>query len=197
MAEDLSKRKKVGDVYRSGSFAKAKKKGLKVSDLKKGQLKRAQTVGGKKITARQVKRATNVANRTNISDTSFVKGQGVMKDGKLFTGSVTLASGKTAQYVKGRRVVAGAKKAAVTKPKGRVDSGASKDKSTKKTISGPMIQAGIRKKYTYNPAMANKAGVEGPKGGSTPGRDKRPYTSADRSKRIMDILNKRRPRNSR
>jgi hypothetical protein len=110
MAEDLSKRKKVGDVYRSGSFAKAKKKGLKVSDLKKSQLKRAQTVGGKKITARQVKRATNVANKTNISDTSFVKGQGVMKDGKLLTGSVTLASGKTAQYVKGRRVVAGPKK---------------------------------------------------------------------------------------
>jgi len=114
MAEDLSKRGKVGDVYRSGSFAKAKKKGLKVSDLKKSQLKRAQTVGGKKITARQVKRATNVANKTNISDTSFVKGQGVMKNGKLLTGSVTLASGKTARYVKGRRVVAGAKKAPST-----------------------------------------------------------------------------------
>ena len=179
MAEDLSKRGKVGDVYRSGSFTKAKKKGLKVSDLKKSQLKRAQTVGGKKITARQVKRATNVANETNISDTKFVKGQGVLgPNGKPLTGSVTLASGKTAQYVKGRRVVAGAKKA----PSGGGGGGGGRtvtkaspySATKKKTYSNNTVGANVRERTPskvgpMSAAQANKLGAEGAKGRLKPG----------------------------
>lgn len=178
MAEDLSKRGKVGDVYRSGSFTKAKKKGLKVSDLKKSQLKRAQTVGGKKITARQVKRATNVANKTNISDTKFVKGQGVLgPNGKPLTGSVTLASGKTAQYVKGRRVVASKKAPPKTTRGGSTggNSGGTKaspySATKKKTYSNNTVGSNIRERTptSKTPASASNMGAEGPKGRLRPG----------------------------
>ena len=166
MAEDLSKRGKVGDVYRSGSFAKAKKKGLKTSALNKAQLKRAQTVGGKKITARQVKRATNAKNKTSISDTKFVKGQGVIgPNGKPLTGSVTLASGKTAQYVKGRRVVA-SKKAPVTTRRGGGGggSGVATPPRGKGTVTRvpPSVrgEGGGGSLSTY---QANRLGAESPK----------------------------------
>ena len=166
MAEDLSKRGKVGDVYRSGSFAKAKKKGLKTSALNKTQLKRAQTVGGKKITARQVKRATNAKNKTSISDTKFVKGQGVIgPNGKPLTGSVTLASGKTAQYVKGRRVVA-SKKAPVTTRRGGGGGGSGvatpqRGKGTVTRVSPSDRQEGAGGSLSVS--RANQLGVEGPK----------------------------------
>lgn len=107
---DLSKRGKVGDVYRSGSFKKAKKRGMKTADLTKAQLKRATTARGKKVSQKAVKRATAKRNETDISQTQFEKGKGVTKNGRLFTGTVKLASGKTATYVRGRRVVAGPKK---------------------------------------------------------------------------------------
>lgn len=110
--EDLSGRGQKGGVYRSGSFAKAKKRGMKTADLTKGQLKRATTARGKKVSQKAVKRATAKRNATDISQTQFEKGRGVTKGGKLFTGTVKLASGKTATYVRGRRVVAGKKPAA-------------------------------------------------------------------------------------
>lgn len=183
MAEDLSKRGKVGDVYRSGSFAKAKKKGLKTSNLNKTQLKRAQTVGGKKITARQVKRATSAKNKTSMSDTKFVKGQGVLgPNGKPLTGSVTLASGKTAQYVKGRRVVA-SKKAPVTTRRGGGGGGSGvatppRGKGTVTRVSpsdrGEGSGGGGLSAY-----KANKLGVEGPKYSVAQRKEKNygPYTS--------------------
>lgn len=113
--EDLSKRGKVGGVYRSGSF-----KGKKAANLSKAQLKRATTARGKKVSQKAVTKATS-AKRTSISQTQFEKGRGVTKDGKLFTGRVKLASGKTATYVRGRRVVAGKKAAAPAR--GRSGSG--------------------------------------------------------------------------
>lgn len=110
--ENLSGRGQKGGVYRSGSFAKAKKRGMKTADLTKGQLKRATTARGKKVSQRQVAKATKKTARADISETQFEKGRGVTKGGKLFTGTVKLASGKTATYVRGRRVVAGKKPAA-------------------------------------------------------------------------------------
>ena len=106
MADDLSKRGMVGGVYRSGRF-----KGKKAADLTKAQLKRAETARGKKVSQKQVRKATSRVT-TDISRTKFEKGRGVTKNGRLFTGTVKLASGKTATYVKGRRVVAGKKRSA-------------------------------------------------------------------------------------
>lgn len=208
MAEDLSKRGKVGNVYRSGSFTKAKKKGLKVSDLKKSQLKRAQTVRGKKITARQIKRATNVANKTDISKTQFVKGQGVLgPNGKPLTGSVTLASGKTAQYVKGRRVVAAKKAPAKPSSGGTTTKRSPYSATKKKTYSNSTVGSNIRERTpnkvgTMTAAQANKLGVEGPKGRLKPGSKPKlsPYEknrarlnpNLRRSIRIEKLLNKNR-----
>ena len=105
--EDLSKRGKKDGVYRSGSFKKAKKKGYKVANLKKKQIKRGKA-GGNKVTKKQAAKAQS--NTVNISDTRFVKGEGVKVGDKLFTGNVKLASGKTAHYVNGRRVMSGGPK---------------------------------------------------------------------------------------
>lgn len=105
--EDLSKRGKKDGVYRSGSFKKAKKKGYKVVGLNKKQIKRGKA-GGKKVTKNQASAAQS--NTVNISDTRFVKGEGVKVGDKLFTGNVKLASGKTAHYVNGRRVMSGGPK---------------------------------------------------------------------------------------
>jgi len=102
MAEDLSKRGKVGDVYRSGSYKKAKKSGFKTAGLSSDQMKKATTLKGKKVSAAQMKKAGVLQ---KIENTKFVKGKGVVgPGGKAFTGSVILASGKSASYVKGRRI---------------------------------------------------------------------------------------------
>lgn len=106
--EDLSKRGMKDGVYRSGSFKKAKKKGYKVANLTKKQVKRGKA-GGKKVTDAQAKAAQK--NVVQISDTKFVRGEGVKgPDGKLLTGKVQLASGKMAHYVNGRRVKSGGPK---------------------------------------------------------------------------------------
>lgn len=110
--EDLTGRGQKGGVYRSGSFAKAKKRGAKTANLTKKDLSRAQTARGKKVSQRQVTKATKKTARANISETQFEKGRGVTRNGKLFTGTVKLASGKRATYVRGRRVVAGKKSTA-------------------------------------------------------------------------------------
>ncbi len=105
--EDLSKRGMKDGKYRSGSFKKAKKRGMKVVDLKMKQVKRGKA-GGKKVTNKEAKAAQK--NVVQISDTKFVKGEGVMgPNGKPLTGKVELASGKMAHYVRGRRVMAGGK----------------------------------------------------------------------------------------
>ena len=106
--EDLSKRGMKDGVYRSGSFKKAKKKGFKVANLKKKQVRRGTYGKGKKVTKKQAKAAQS--NTVDISQTKFTKGEGVTVDGKLFTGNVKLASGKTAHYVNGRRVMSGGPK---------------------------------------------------------------------------------------
>ncbi len=105
--EDLSKRGMKDGKYRSGSFKKAKKRGMKVADLKKKQVRRGKA-GGRKVTDTEAKAAQK--NVVQISDTKFVKGEGVMgPNGKPLTGKVELASGKMAHYVRGRRVMAGGK----------------------------------------------------------------------------------------
>ena len=94
--------------YRSGSFKKAKKRGYKVANLKKKQVRRGKA-GGKNVTKKQANAADK--NVVQISDTKFVKGKGVMgPNGKPLTGKVQLASGKMAHYVNGRRVMAGGPK---------------------------------------------------------------------------------------
>lgn len=104
--EDLSKRGMKDGKYRSGSFKKAKKRGFKVANLKKKQVRRGKA-GGKNVNKKQAKAAQS--NTVDISKTKFTKGEGVTVDGKLFTGNVKLASGKTAHYVNGRRVMSGGK----------------------------------------------------------------------------------------
>lgn len=135
--EDLSKRGKVGGVYRSGSFAKAKKRGAKTANLTKKDLSRAQTARGKKVSQRQVAKATKKTARADISETQFEKGRGVTRNGKLFTGTVKLASGKTATYVRGRRVVAGKKSTSAGRggSGGRSTSTTTSRPSTKKTTT--------------------------------------------------------------
>ena len=113
--EDLSKRGMKDGKYRSGSFKKAKKRGFKVANLKKKQVRRGKA-GGKNVTKKQA--AAAQSNTVDISKTKFTKGEGVTVDGKLFTGNVKLASGKTAHYVNGRRVMSGG-----PKPKGRSGGG--------------------------------------------------------------------------
>lgn len=108
MAQDLSKRGKVGNVYRSGSYKKAAKKGYKTTGLTRKQMSKVTTLKGKALTKKQKTRASELK---SISDTKWVKGKGVVgKNGKAFTGTVQLASGKTASYVKGRRVGVNTKK---------------------------------------------------------------------------------------
>lgn len=108
--EDLSKRGKVGDVYRSGSYKKAARRGFKTAGLTSKEMGKATTLRGKKLTAKQRTRASELK---DISQTRWEKGRGVVdKSGKAFTGTVMLASGKTASYVKGRRVGIGPKKKA-------------------------------------------------------------------------------------
>ena len=147
--EDLSKRGKIGETYRSGKF-----KGKKAADLSKAQLKRATTARGKKVSQKAVTRATKAKNMANISDTQFVKGKGVMKGGKLFTGQVKLASGKTATYVKGRRVVAGKKSA------GGGTGGGGKGSNIPTTRVTPQQR---QENARRTPESYNRQGAEGPR----------------------------------
>jgi len=116
MAEDLSERGMKGGVYRSGKYKKAKKRGYKVAGLTRKEMGKATTLKGKKLTAAQRRKASELK---DISQTKWVKGKGVVgPGGKAFTGTVQLASGKTASYVKGRRVGVGPKKKPATGGRG-------------------------------------------------------------------------------
>jgi hypothetical protein len=102
VADDLSKRRKVGDVYRSGSYKKAQKRGYKTAGLSNEKFKKATTLKGQKLTAAQ---RAKVGELKKIGETRWEKGKGVVgPGGKAFTGTVQLASGKTASYFRGRRV---------------------------------------------------------------------------------------------
>lgn len=136
MAQDLSGRGMVGGTYRSGKY-----KG-KTTNLTKKQVtagKRVGSAGKPGIKKAEAKKATST--KINISDTSWksasertgprAKGGIVVgKDGKPITGTVTLASGKTATYVRGKRVQAAAKK---TAPPKRTGGGGSTGKGTTAT----------------------------------------------------------------
>ncbi len=116
MAQDLSKRGKVGDVYRGGTYKKTK---FKTAGLSSNQMKKATTLKGKKVSASQMKKAGELK---PISSTKWVEGKGVVgPGGKAFTGTVQLASGKTASYVKGRRI--GVASTKPSKPAGNGRSG--------------------------------------------------------------------------
>jgi hypothetical protein len=141
MAQDLSKRGKVGDVYRGGSYKKASKAGYKTAGLSSAQMKKATTLKGKKISASQMKKAGELK---PISSTTFVKGKGVVgPGGKAFTGTVQLASGKTASYVKGRRIGVGpAKKSAPPKRTGNAPASPRRNPpSGGKPVSGTSVKA--------------------------------------------------------
>ena len=87
---------------RSGQFKKAQKRGFKVSGLTREQSMKQTTLKGKKLSAAQLRKANELK---DIGTTTFTKGKGVTgPGGKAFTGSVTLASGKTASYFQGRRI---------------------------------------------------------------------------------------------
>lgn len=166
--EDLTGRGQKGGVYRSGKFAKAKKRGAKTANLTKSDLSRAQTARGKKVSQRQVAKATKKTARADISETQFEKGRGVTRNGKLFTGTVKLASGKRATYVRGRRVVAGKKPAARGGSGGRSTSTTTSPPSTKKTTttrvspsqrgegSGSRSTAGTPRGYVHDSFIASQ-----------------------------------------
>jgi len=136
MAQDLSKRGKVGDVYRGGSYKKAKARGYKTAGLSADQMKKATTLKGKKVSAGQMKKAGVLK---DISSTRWEKGKGVVgPGGKAFTGTVQLASGKTASYVKGRRVGVGpAKKAATPTRRSTTTRSTTPSKPTTKKVAKP------------------------------------------------------------
>ena len=104
-------RGKVGDVYRSGKY-----KG-KTTDLSKKQVAGARRVGSAGRSGVGKKEAKAAMKSVSISDTTWKKASertgprakgGILvgKDGKAITGTVTLASGKKATYVRGKRVQA-------------------------------------------------------------------------------------------
>lgn len=141
---------------RSGQYKKAKKAGYKVAGLTAEQSKRATTLKGKKVSAAQLKKA-NVLK--DIGTTRWEKGKGVVgPGGKAFTGSVILASGKTATYVKGRRVGVqtkprsggGTGSAPASPPSGGGDTG-KKPSYRSYTKSQRMIQGQINKNQSAKP----------------------------------------------
>jgi hypothetical protein len=162
--EDLSKRGMKDGKYRSGSFKKAKKKGFKVANLKKKQVRRGKA-GGKNVNKKQAKAAQS--NTVDISKTKFTKGEGVTVDGKLFTGNVKLASGKTAHYVNGRRVMSGPPKP--KKPKYRGGSGGS---------------GGSSGRTGQSSSAANR-------GGATAADYKKAYGKEPTRQQLIDFANKR------
>ncbi len=122
MAEDLSKRGKVKGQYRSGGYKKQRAKGRQVSGLTKKQVaagRRVGKAGRSKVTKKEAKASYK---NIDISQTRWksagertgprAKGGIVVdKSGKPITGTVKLASGKTATYVRGKRVTYKAKPA--------------------------------------------------------------------------------------
>ena len=172
----LKKGKKVaGAAYSVGNY-----KG-KTLNLKKKQL----TAAGRKAAAVRGGKEVNISNTKYDSSTKKVLGP----KGNPLTGKVDLGGGNIAIYKNGVRVKA---KTPPTASRGRGGGGGGGStkvtpppKTQKKTASGPIIAAGVRRNYTQNTAMAIKAGAEGPKGAYSPSKPKRGYwlTPNDRTKR--------------
>lgn len=160
--EDLSKRGKVGDVYRSGSYKKAAKRGYKTTNVPTEKFKKVTTLKGQKLTAAQ---RAKVGELKDIGTTHWEKGKGVVgPGGKAFTGTVQLASGKTASYFQGRRV--GLKGSTSSKPRGGT-SNRSGSGSTGKTATNRLTQ----NISSYRP-MTRSSGP-GVKSGSSSGSSSR------------------------
>ena len=184
------------DQKRSGQFKGAKKRGFKVSGLTSEQSKRQTTLKGKKVSAGQLKKA-NVLK--DISSTKFVKGKGVVgPGGKAFTGSVILASGKSASYVKGRRIgvqtgAAKAKPAAKGKPGTPNTPTPPKPPSGSGTPSGPKRQFGakaVKRRGTYTPSTPSKTNKRRPrtfKGSSVAPRSEFGFTGKRKGDYVIPI----------
>jgi hypothetical protein len=156
MAQDLSKRGKVGDVYRGGSYKKSK---VKTAGLSSDEMKRATTLKGKKVSAGQMKKAGVLK---DISSTRWEKGKGVVgPGGKAFTGSVQLASGKTASYVKGRRIGVGPEK-----PKPKATTQARKPRATSMPAAKPKTATGTKRQTVTTTKAQDRAAVS--RGGTKP-----------------------------
>jgi len=147
------------DQKRSGQFKGAKKRGYQVSGLTSEQSKQATTLKGKKISAGQLKKA-NVLK--DISSTKFVKGKGVVgPGGKAFTGSVILASGKSASYVKGRRIGVGPEK-----PKPKATTQARKPRATSMPAAKPKTATGTKRQTVTTTKAQDRAAAS--RGGTKP-----------------------------
>jgi len=122
MAEDLSKRKMIKGKYVSGKYSKQKAKGRKVSGLTKKQVAAGRRVGKAGRSSITKKESKAAAKNIDISQTRWkapsertgprAKGGIVVdKSGKPITGTVKMANGRTATYVRGKRVTYKAKPA--------------------------------------------------------------------------------------
>jgi hypothetical protein len=152
MAQDLSKRGKIGDVYRGGSYKKSK---AKTAGLSSDEMKKATTLKGKKISASQMKKAGELK---PISSTKWVEGKGVVgPGGKAFTGTVQLATGKTASYVKGRRIGV---KAGAAKPKPTPASSGSTRKTSGSAPSKPAASS-TQARTTKRPGAVRNVSIAG------------------------------------
>ena len=120
MAEDLSKRKMIKGKYVSGKYSKQKAKGRKVSGLTKKQVAAGRRVGKAGRSTITKKESKAAAKNIDISQTQWKKasertgprakgGIVVDKSGKPITGTVKMANGRTATYVRGKRVTYKAK----------------------------------------------------------------------------------------
>ena len=118
---------------------------------------------------------------TNISDTSYVAGKGVMKGGKLFSGRVDLGSGNMAVYVNGKRVRAktaagpsttsttAADKAAAAKRAAAVKAAAEK-----KAAAGRQAKAGQAMAQKRGMATAGRAEAASRRPAGTPVSQRKP-----------------------
>ena len=182
------------EQQRSGRFKKAKKAGYKVAGLTAEESKRATTLKGKKISAAQLKKA-NVLK--DIGQTKFVKGQGVVgPGGKAFTGSVILASGSTATYVKGRRVGVSTKKAAPPRrnPTGNLTGKPTNDPPP--TRPRGFKQAARRQEkaaVSRGGTLAIKTGLKPAQSSTTSTTNRRPMPKADKGIRPSTSRNRPTP----
>jgi len=148
MAEDLSKRKMIKGKYVSGKYSKQKAKGRKVAGLTKKQVAAGRRVGKAGRSTITKKESKAAAKNIDISQTRWkapsertgprAKGGIVVdKSGKPITGTVKMANGRTATYVRGKRVTYKAKPASRGRGGG---TGGSGGKTT-----GPYTSAGPKK----------------------------------------------------
>jgi len=184
---DLSKRGKVGDVYRSGSYKKAAKKGFKTTGISAEKFGKVQTRKGKQLTAGQRAKAGELK---DIGTTRWEKGKGVVgPGGKAFTGTVQLASGKTASYFQGRRVgVRAGGKPAGARPSG---SGTAKPAATKPKSAAQQTKATGTKPGKSKGGSTYKGGYMFGGGTTRPSKPSMSRPSATRSDKGIGVKTSR------